>query len=691
MEVYQGHICVTIAELTDNSDGDAVMSGAAYKSLSRPDRRRINILRPGKGMASYALIEWASIPERFKQKYIDKYGDPERIIMEKEQELKYDTEAEEYFADKAKEEIGFELKSEKIKEYSMNASVLNRLIERIQTQKLNRNKCGNSTPIAWDGIVAESERLREQYGHTLPKSAARLQDKIRQYKKEGYKCLISGKLCNTNTVKITEEAGERLIALKSSFTPRYTNRQIWEQFNKEAQGKGWKQLKYSSSVTQFLERADVKWRGYDAVFGEHAAKQKYSRQNVTVMPTRRDSLWYGDGTKLNLYYKAHTKDGYKLATLWVFEVIDAYSECLLGYDISTTEDFESMFRAYRRAIETAGHLPVELAFDGQGGTRRGEAQEWMGKIARYSHWVAPHNPQSKTIESIFGRFQSQVLYKHFNYTGGNITDKSEKSRPNLEFIQANIDKLPTYEELCGMYAEARQEWNCMRHPKQDRPRIELYESSVNEESTAVTDAMMRNLFWITSQKPVQFTARGLQITINKKQYIYDVYGKDGYPDMKFRRDHTGRSFYVQYDPEDMDTVRLCTLDENYGYQFVAEARPYMTFHRAMQDQKEGERSLIFKLIDQTKLERVRRYIDNQELRMRQGVAPEQHGFAAPKLQGMKAAEFEYYADIVMKEKAAKRLEQEPEPAETVQMTLGQQEKAVSDMTFDREYDFANRM
>lgn len=691
MEVYQGHICVTIAELTDNSDGDAVMSGAAYKSLSRPDRRRINILRPGKGMASYALIEWASIPERFKQKYIDKYGDPERIIMEKEQELKYDTEAEEYFADKAKEEIGFELKSEKIKEYSMNASVLNRLIERIQTQKLNRNKCGNSTPIAWDGIVAESERLREQYGHTLPKSAARLQDKIRQYKKEGYKCLISGKLCNTNTVKITEEAGERLIALKSSFTPRYTNRQIWEQFNKEAQGKGWKQLKSSSSVTQFLERADVKWRWYDAVFGEHAAKQKYSRQNVTVMPTRRDSLWYGDGTKLNLYYKAHTKDGYKLATLWVFEVIDAYSECLLGYDISTTEDFESMFRAYRRAIETAGHLPVELAFDGQGGTRRGEAQEWMGKIARYSHWVAPHNPQSKTIESIFGRFQSQVLYKHFNYTGGNITDKSEKSRPNLEFIQANIDKLPTYEELCGMYAEARQEWNCMRHPKQDRPRIELYESSVNEESTAVTDAMMRNLFWITSQKPVQFTARGLQITINKKQYIYDVYGKDGYPDMKFRRDHTGRSFYVQYDPEDMDTVRLCTLDENYGYQFVAEARPYMTFHRAMQDQKEGERSLIFKLIDQTKLERVRRYIDNQELRMRQGVAPEQHGFAAPKLQGMKAAEFEYYADIVMKEKAAKRLEQEPEPAETVQMTLGQQEKAVSDMTFDREYDFANRM
>lgn len=689
MEVYNGHICVTVAELTDSVSGEQIMSRENYDVLVR--RKRLNILRPGKGLDSYALIEWASLPLRFKERYIAKYGDPERIIMEKEQELKYDTDAEAYFADKAKKDIGFELKSEKIKEYSINASVLNRLIERIQVQRLNRNKCGNSTPISWDGIVAESERLRQEYGHTLPKSAARLQDKIRQYKREGYRCLISGKLCNMNTVKITDEAGEYLIALKCSFNPRYTNAQIWEKYNEDAPEKGWKPLKSMSSVTQFLEREDVKWKWYDAVYGEHAAKQKFSRQNVTVMPTRRDSLWYGDGTKLNLYYKAYTPGGYKLATLWVFEVIDAYSECFLGYDISTTEDFESMFRAYRRAIETAGHLPVELAFDGQGGTRRGDAQEWMGQIAKYSHWVAPHNPQSKTIESIFGRFQSQVLYKHFNYTGGNITDKSEKSRPNLEFIQANINSLPTYEELCSMYAKARQEWNMMRHFKYDRPRIELYESSVNEESTAVTEVMMRNLFWITSRKPVQFTARGLQITVNKKQYIYDVYGEDGYPDMKFRRDHTGRSFYVQYDPEDMDTVRLCTLDEKYGYKFVAEARPYVAIHRAMQDQKEGERSLIFKLIDQAKLERVRRHIDNQELRMKHGVAPEQHGFTAPKLLGMKEAEYEYYADIVMKEKAAERQKQEPVPTETVPVSLGQQEKDISNMTFDREYDFANRM
>ena len=303
--------------------------------------------------------------------------------------------------------------------------------------------------------------------------------------------------------------------------------------------------------------------------------------------------------------------------------------------------------------------------------------------------MQPHNPQSKTLESIFGRFQSQVLYGHFNYTGGNITDKSERSKPNLEFIQANIDKLPTYEELCAMYAEARRKWNMTAHFKYGKPRMELYMASVNEESPALTDAMRRNLFWLTSKKSSTFTARGLQITINKKDYIYDVYGADGYPDMKFRRDNTGRSFYVQYDPKDMGTVRLVTKDENYGYQFVAEARPYIAIHRAMQDQKEGERSLIIRLVDQAKLERVRRNIENQELRMKHGVAPEQQGFDAPKLLGMKEAEYEYYADLVMKER--NQAESEPEPAETVPDTMGQQEKEVSNMTFDREYDFANRM
>ena len=231
MEVYNGHICVTVAELIDSVD-ERIMSRENYDILVR--RKRLRVLRPGKGLGNPALVEWASIPERFKTKYVAKYGDPDRIIMEQSKTLTYDTLAEEYFSDKLTEEDGIVLSSGKIKEYSINASVLNRLVGRIDTQRVSRNKCGNRTPIAWDGITAESERLRDEYGHTLPRSGSRLRDKIRQYRKEGYRCLVSGKLYNENSVKITAEAGRYLIALKCSFLPSYTNHQIWEKFNETA-------------------------------------------------------------------------------------------------------------------------------------------------------------------------------------------------------------------------------------------------------------------------------------------------------------------------------------------------------------------------------------------------------------------------------------------------------------------------
>ena len=61
------------------------------------------------------------------------------------------------------------------------------------------------------------------------------------------------------------------------------------------------------------------------------AHQRYDRKHRTILPSRRDSLWYGDGTKLNLYYR--DENGNKCTTS-VYEVVDAYSEVLLGYYIS---------------------------------------------------------------------------------------------------------------------------------------------------------------------------------------------------------------------------------------------------------------------------------------------------------------------------------------------------------------------
>lgn len=98
--------------------------------------------------------------------------------------------------------------------------MLNALQDMFNTQKAMRRACNNNTPIIWSNIFRASEELRETYHHTLPKSEARLRDKMREYAKTGYACLISGKFGNTNTLKITKAGERQIIALRRS-KPRY--------------------------------------------------------------------------------------------------------------------------------------------------------------------------------------------------------------------------------------------------------------------------------------------------------------------------------------------------------------------------------------------------------------------------------------------------------------------------------------
>ena len=676
MILYEGKIAVTVAELTDSVD-EAIMSYPNYKALAH--RGSIVVLRPGKGLEHPALVDYQSLPERFKSKYVAKYGNPETMIREKENMLVINEEARTFYAEYTLED-GSHLKERFIKEYTLNASVLDRLIGMENKQRACRNMRCNRTPVQWGAIVDEANRLREEKGHTLPKGEARLRDKMRQYRKESFMCLISGKLANGNTCKVTEEGLDILVKLKRSRFPVYTNSQILSEYNRIAVARGWKRLKSQATVNNILEAADVKPRWFSAVFGELKTKTKYARQNVTLLPEYRDALWYGDGTKINLYYKTY-KDGKAVATsLQVFEVIDAYSEALIGHHISEREDFESMYWAYRSAIEFARHKPYEIVFDNQGGTKREDARDFLKKIATCSRPTAPHNAPSKTIESAFGRFQSQVLHKHWYFTGANITAQADRSRVNLEFILANVDQLPTREELCAIYEADRAEWNSMPHPKYKESRLSLYQSSRNEKSVELTQAMMLDMFYLRTKKKCTFTNRGLAVTINGEQRIYDVYGADGFTDMEWRSKHTGDKFIVQYLPDNLEVVRLCYEDKNYGLQFVTEARPYEVFHRALQDQTQEERERLRRYDEMLKKDRIRRDIEAQEFDIKHGISPEQHGLSSPKPLGIGNKTYERIADKITIE------EQENMPEEFMPLTIGQIQKEMSNQDMLSAYD-----
>ena len=199
MEYFGNTIAVTMHELTRSDDGEAVMSRSAYDHLVT--RGRINVLRPGKGLGSYALIEYRSLPERFRIRFEEKYGDPEKTMKQDEMPLASDAEARRFYHDHLLPN-GEHLPEEKQEEYTLNARVLNALRDMLETQKTMRRAYGNHTPVIWSNIFAAAEELRDANGHTLPKSEARLRDKLRQYRKEGYVCLVSGKFCNLSLIHI---------------------------------------------------------------------------------------------------------------------------------------------------------------------------------------------------------------------------------------------------------------------------------------------------------------------------------------------------------------------------------------------------------------------------------------------------------------------------------------------------------
>ena len=665
MEYYNKILCVTFAELTGGRD--PVMKANTLKC--NVQRCNIACARRGGGEGTQALYVWSSIPEKYRRRFVATYGDPEEKMREAmtKASIKIDAKAREYYEaytymDKDGQER--HLTEKMIEEYTINASVLGELEKMAARRQAIRSSLNAPMSGAWDLILDSSERMRESYGHTLPGTLARLKTRLKAWKADGYQSVVSGKLGNSSALKITGDFLKLIVALKRSKVPVYTDAQLFEKANEIAEERGWKPIRSLSGMKKWLNSPAVEPLWYDAVYGEQAARQRYGRKHKTALPTRRDTLWYGDGTKLNLYYR--DEQG-KVRTTQVYEVIDAMSEVLLGYCISDTEDYEAQYHAYRMAIQKSGHKPYEIVYDNQGGHKKLDSDGFIGKICRVHRPTQPYNGESKTIESVFGRFQAQVLHKDWRFTGQNVTAKKASSRPNVEFIEANKDSLYTLEELKDAYAAARKEWNEGLHPATGERRIDMYEKSVNEETQEVTLHDMVDMFWVFTKRMATFTDQGLQVTIKGEKRQYEVCSSPGVPDHEWRRKHTYERFIVAYDPYDFASIRLYTKGTDGSLRFERTAEPYILIHRALQDQQGTDDAKFIRQEQEANLQdRIERTVAGRTIAAEHGTDAEQQGLHSPKLKGTSAA---------VQRQIDHRMERYSQPPEQYQ--LGRHTKSLS--------------
>lgn len=288
MEYYNKILCVTFEELAGGDEPVIV------RDTLRTNVRRGNIqcARQGKGEGNYALYVYASLPKKYRMRFEEKYGDPNEILERQELKdyMQVDEEARRFYEAFEYDLNGVQtrLSQKLIDEYTQNASVLKMLQERMnELQATTHALGGGRRNDLWGIVFKQSEKLRENFGHTLPKNLARLKAKMSTFKKEGYPSLISGKIGNKNTLKITEEAGRRLIALKRSRVPVLNDSQIFERFNEECESRGWKPLKSISGMKAWFNSAAIQPLWYDAVFGEHKSHQLFDRRHKTELPQMR--------------------------------------------------------------------------------------------------------------------------------------------------------------------------------------------------------------------------------------------------------------------------------------------------------------------------------------------------------------------------------------------------------------------
>ena len=275
MEMYGKIRCVTFPELVSQG---RILSKPNYDKKVREGKLRV--VRPGKGAGSYALIDYTSLPALIREAYDRLY--PNALEEMKEQLMsniiRSDSKAVEFYKT-YRPAISLDRQAE----YVLNAEVMNELIRVEKETGALHSKCGYSRKsIVWETVQGTCEKLRERYGHTLP--ATRLREKFNAYKKAGYIALVNKNTGNQAARVVVPEVARLLLKLRRSIVPRYTEAQIFDEYNRQAVEHGLNIIKSPTTIKNYLNDPAVMPMWYAAVYGMQKCKAKYCQSDEDQPP-----------------------------------------------------------------------------------------------------------------------------------------------------------------------------------------------------------------------------------------------------------------------------------------------------------------------------------------------------------------------------------------------------------------------
>ena len=579
-----------------------IMSIPNYKKLAA--KEKINVVRSGRGLGGYVLVEIATMPLRFQERIKLKYGEMKEDILRNWFIGHYhiDAKAREFYT-RFRFDNGDTLPPEHIQEYTVNASVIEAVLRAMDDATFMR-KAMKAGPVNWGELAGAISYYQAEFGHTLPVSSNRFKKRVNDFKANGYESLISRKFMNQNRRKVTYDI-ERLLLSIDAQPEQPFNTTVWEQYNMFVQG----DLElYDPETGEVLNPADFTDKDGNPLVLSPATVANYlnNPKNKALRAKLHMSQWDFN----NAYRPYHLrsigefslskvslddrdlprpmKDGNRVKAYYAYDVV---SGAVVGYAYNrykTTELFLDCMRNMFQTLDRNGmYIPAELEVEHHLVSDFADGLMQAGTVFPLIRWCNPGNSREKRAEHK-NREKKYGVEKRTQVGIGRWYAKLEANRPKEEKVydeKNNTYKVKTYsyEELVADDIRAIETFNAQPHPNQKRyPGMSRWDVLCAHQNPNLAPWDKAVLY--------RFIGQHTETTIRQNTYCTVMYNQYGLPSPEIIEKLEPRNYKVDaYYLPDADG----TINEVYIYQngrYIATCKPVARYNENTAEQTEYDKA-----------------------------------------------------------------------------------------------------
>lgn len=417
-------------------------------------------------------------------------GDPRKAKHLLENWYKVDADAVRFYTSEFKFEDGSQLPFKFQEEYIINASVLRALVELKKAREYERKTKGYSLKGLMRTLCADAQdfqktlKAKHKVQHTLPESEKRFKETFKAFLNNvetgfNYGCLISGKLKNQNSKKVTDDVLELLNNMFADYIEKPTRTEVSRIF--EGFLAGYVEVINESTGevfdhTQYTPLSDATIINYLGNWGDRIAthmKRAGNRQlyigkylpyhsldvefagEVLSIDDRQPPFEYSKGQRAWFYMGVDVAS--QAWTVWVHGrskegiIVDFYRQLLRNY------------------TEWGFCLPAELECESSLNSSFRDTFLRPGAMFDDAHIIA-NNARSKYIERMFGKLRYEEEKQHTGWIARPFAKKEDNQAGGQD-----VPLIP-YTQIVDNSLRDIEEWNNSEHPDYPgKTRWEIFE------------------------------------------------------------------------------------------------------------------------------------------------------------------------------------------------------------------------